>query len=107
MADEASDTEALAEGARCQRSVVLTHDKGLHLRPATRLSEAAKKYASDIRIKANDKDVAAKSIIELMSLAAECGTELVIEAEGPDAEAAVGELVAMVQNRFGFGAEEI
>jgi len=45
--------------------------------------------------------VDAKSVLELLMLAAECGTELVITAEGDDAKVAIAALVELVKGRFG------
>lgn len=46
-------------------------------------------------------EVNGKSIMGVMMLAAECGSTLVLRAEGPDAEAAVGALATLIANRFG------
>ena len=45
--------------------------------------------------------VDAKSVLELLMLAAECGSELVVSADGDDARDAVGAIAALVETRFG------
>lgn len=61
--------------------------------------QTANSYASQLRVGRSDNEerVDGKSIMGMMMLAAECGSELVLEASGPDAEAmlrALGELIA-------------
>lgn len=73
------------------------------MRPAGRIMELARKYQADIRLNWSGKSADAKSILELLSLGVPPGAELVFEAEGPDAEAALGALESLVReeiNRF-------
>ncbi len=105
--DPAAEGEAAVGENGCARKVVITHTKGLHLRPSTRVSAAARKFQCDVRIRANGRDVSAKSIIELMGLAAEQGTELSVRAEGKDAAEAVNAIVELVRTNFGFGPDDI
>jgi phosphocarrier protein HPr len=87
--------------ARLEARVVLSNKMGLHARPSTQIATTASRYSSDIHIGRDDMMVDAKSVLELLMLAAECGTELVIAAEGDDAKAAVAALVELVKGRFG------
>jgi phosphocarrier protein len=76
--------------------VVLASKHGLHARPAADLVRLASKYQSDIKLTKDDITVDAKSIMGVMMLAAECGSEVLITAEGTDeveAMAAVAELL--------------
>lgn len=83
-----------------RRQVEITNALGLHLRPADRFVRLATRFQSDIRVQADGRAINGKSILDLTTLAAECGTRLDIEAQGPDAEAAVTALVDLVQARF-------
>lgn len=74
---------------------------GLHARPCHAVVTLALEFASEIRIGKDAQRVNAKSIIELMSLGAPCGTELFVEAEGEDAEAAVAAIKGLVDSGFG------
>ncbi len=58
---------------------------GLHARPAARLAQAAQLFASDINLESGGRSVDAKSILDLLSLAATKGTELTLRCQGPDA----------------------
>lgn len=70
---------------------------GLQARPAAFFVQEANKYAADIYVEKGNKKVNAKSIMGIMSLAAGTGTEIVISAEGTDAEQAVANLKAFVE----------
>lgn len=86
---------------RLERTVPLLHRTGLHLRAAGRFAETAGKYQSDIRLFIPGRGVNGKSVLEILTLGAGPGSALRIEADGPDAEAAVNELVALVKDNFG------
>lgn len=63
---------------------------GIHARPATLLVQAASRYEADIFLSKGDVSrINGKSIMGVMMLAAEQGAEVLVEAEGRDAEAAV------------------
>jgi phosphotransferase system HPr (HPr) family protein len=72
--------------------VVITDPLGLHLRPAAKLAILAKSFRSDIRVLCQGATADAKSLLDLLVLAAGCGTTLDIVAHGPDAEQAVAAL---------------
>ena len=74
------------------------------MRPAGRIMELANKYKSSIRLGCADRSANAKSILEMLSLAAPPGAELVIEAEGSDAEEALNAIEALIRTRI--NAEE-
>lgn len=67
-----------------ERAVVLASKHGLHARPAADLVRLAGKFRSDVKLTKEDITVDAKSIMGVMMLAAECGSELVLTVEGPD-----------------------
>ena len=56
----------------------------------------AKSFRSDIRVIAKGTTADAKSLLDLVILAAECGTTLDIVAHGPDAEEAVAALTGLL-----------
>ena len=87
--------------SRVEAKVVLSNKMGLHARPSTQIATTASRFSSDIHIGKDDMVVDAKSVLELLMLAAECGTELVITAEGDDAKVATAALVELVNGRFG------
>ena len=64
-------------------SVVISNEYGLHLRPADLFARMAICFVSEITVRHNDRAVNGKSILDLATLAAECGAVLCIEASGP------------------------
>ena len=83
-----------------RRQVEVTNSLGLHMRPANKFVELALKFQAEIRVHYNGNEFNGKSILDLTSLAAECGTLLDLEARGPDAAAAVESLADLVSARF-------
>ncbi len=79
-----------------QKNVTVLLKTGLHARPAALFVQEANKYTSDIFVEKEDKKVNAKSIMGIMSLAISTGTDIVIIADGADAEEAVENLSALV-----------
>jgi phosphocarrier protein HPr len=84
-----------------QRSVVIQNKYGLHARPAAEFVKQAHKFTCDVWVRKGDLEVNGKSIMGMMMLAAEQGSEIVIRASGGDAEEAVDALTEMVMTRFG------
>ncbi len=83
---------------RCQKSVPLIHKTGLHLRPARRIMDAAGKFQSDIQLQYRGKTANAKSITDIILLAALPGADLLILTEGPDAREALATLEDVIVN---------
>ncbi len=87
--------------ADAEARVVLTNKMGLHARPSTQIASSAGAFESEVTLAKDGMAVDAKSVLELLMLAAECGSELVISATGSDAEAAVAAISKLVLDRFG------
>jgi len=83
-----------------RRQVEITNALGLHLRPADKFVRLAHRFQAEIRVSHQGHEINGKSILDLTTLAAECGTRLDLEARGPDAEAAVDALAELVLARF-------
>ena len=84
-----------------QRAVEVVNEAGIHARPAAEIVKAAAKFKSEIVIIKDDLEVNAKSIMGVMMLAAECGSTVIIRAEGDDAEAAIDALADLIASSFG------
>lgn len=82
--------------AMSRRHVIIGDPLGLHLRPAARFLSLAKSFRSDIVVIYKGRRVDGRSLLDLSTLAAECGTTIEIEAHGPDAEAAVTALAGLI-----------
>ncbi|GAA4432811.1 MULTISPECIES: HPr family phosphocarrier protein [Bremerella] len=79
------------------RKVVVPNRQGLHARPANMFVKVALQYQSQVEIARDGLTVSGKSILDVMTLAAEQGTELTIIVTGPDAETAANALVEVVR----------
>jgi phosphocarrier protein len=85
------------------REVVVTNALGLHARAAARFVQTAARFAAQIRVSRGDRTVDGKSLMGVLLLAASQGSTLHIDAEGPDADAALDALAALVASGFGEG----
>jgi phosphotransferase system HPr (HPr) family protein len=83
-----------------RRQVEVLNSSGLHLRPAYKFVELALHFQCEIRVHHNGNAINGKSILDLATLAAECGTRLDLEARGPDAVAALDALADLISARF-------
>jgi len=83
-----------------EAAVTIKNRLGLHARPAMTFVDTAASFDARIKVRKGDHAVDGKSIMQLMMLAATCGTELVISAEGSDAEKAVQTLQQLVESKF-------
>lgn len=84
-----------------ERIVTIRNKTGLHMRPAGEMVRIASRFVSEISITKDELSVNGKSIIAVLSLAAEPGCSITIQADGTDALEAVNALVKMVENNFG------
>ena len=82
-------------------TITIKNRLGMHARPAMLFAEVAGKFRASITIgHAESNQVDAKSIMQLMMLAATEGTDLTIHADGDDADAAIAELTALISAGF-------
>ena len=79
----------------------ITNKRGLHARASAKVVEAAARFQSEITIVKDGSRVNARSIMGLMMLAASLGSEIGVEAEGPDAGAAMTAMLALIEAKFG------
>ena len=79
-----------------EKETTIGPQEGLHARPAAQFVKTAKGFSSEIMIVKGDKEANAKSSMKIMTLGAKKGDEVVIRAEGDDAEEAVEALVEFI-----------
>jgi phosphocarrier protein HPr len=80
--------------------VTIKNKLGLHARPAALFVQLANKFRSEIYLTKNGIEVNGKSIMSVMMLAVESGSEIIIRAVGEDAEGAVQALIELVESGF-------
>jgi phosphotransferase system HPr (HPr) family protein len=83
-----------------RRDYIVKCESGLHARPASELVEMVQKYESEITIiyPQENMEANAKSIISLLSLGADKGAEVVIQAEGNDEAQVVPDIIALLDS---------
>lgn len=84
-----------------ERNVTIINKAGMHTRPASNIVKIASKYRSDFYIIKNGYSINGKSIIGVMTLAAEQGSTLLLRFEGDDEEKAAAEIVKFFEEGFG------
>ena len=83
-----------------EKKLAIHNKLGLHARPAALLVETASRFECDITIIKNGLKVNAKSIMGVLMLAAEIGSELTIQAKGKDAKEALEALADLFRKKF-------
>ena len=78
----------------------ILNEEGLHARPAGVLAKAAAGFQSKIEVVYNGRSINAKSSMSLMTLGLVKDSEIILRAEGHDAEAALTQLSLLVDNKF-------
>ncbi len=83
-----------------ERTVTIRNRTGLHTRPAAMLVKVAAKFQSDFTIRKDSFEINGKSIIGVMTLAAEQGSTLVFRFSGEDEQQAAEAVIALVERGF-------
>jgi phosphocarrier protein HPr len=84
-------------------SITISNKLGLHARASAKLTKLAGGFQSDVFVSRNDRRVNAKSIMGVMMLAAGIGTVVELEVSGPDEQAAIDAITALINDKFGEG----
>jgi phosphocarrier protein len=86
-----------------ERELEIVNALGLHARAAAKLVHVASGFRSRVLVVAQGEEVDAKSILGLLLLAAPLGSRLLVRCDGPDEQAAIDAVTALVADRFGEG----
>jgi phosphocarrier protein HPr len=84
-----------------KQKITITNKLGLHARAAAKLVHLASRFASESKLIRDTKVVNSKSIMGVMMLAANKGTEIELQVEGEDEQEAMQALCELINNRFG------
>jgi phosphotransferase system HPr (HPr) family protein len=84
-----------------ERTVTIGSKSGLHARPAAVFVQHAKEFRSQITVAKNDKTANAKSILSVLTLGAEQGDQVLLTANGEDAEQAIDKLSTLLEGDLG------
>lgn len=86
-----------------KKTINVQNRLGLHARPAAMIVTTASKYQAELFITKDGMRVNGKSIMGVMMLAAEMGSELLLELDGPDEENAMADIIRVIESKFGEG----
>lgn len=93
--------ETSANRQEITKQVKIPNSLGLHARPAMQLVDVANRFEADLQIAKGSQQVDAKSIMQVMTLAATQGTKLTLSAIGPDATEALDAMAGLIAEGFG------
>ena len=94
------------EPAIARRQLEIVNTYGLHMRPADKFVKLANSFRSEVWVYHRGSRANGKSILDMTSLAAECGATLDLEARGPDADEALSALADLVAAGFHMTEED-
>ena len=86
-----------------ERTLTIINKLGLHARAAAKFVTTASEFEAEINVSRNDRTVNGKSIMGVMMLAAAKDTEIVVTANGNDAQQAIDKIEALINDFFGEG----
>ena len=87
-----------------QRATCTISNKlGLHARASAKLTKLAGSFECEVHMSRNGRRINAKSIMGVMMLAAGMGSEVEVETDGADEEAALAAILSLINERFGEG----
>jgi phosphocarrier protein HPr len=84
-----------------KRTLKIVNLRGLHARASRKLAELALSYeGATILVRREDDEANASSLMALMMLGAGVGSDIEVEADGPDADKALYAIEALVAAKF-------
>lgn len=83
-----------------RRELEIKNQLGLHARAASLWVQTARQFDAELVVSKDGRDVNGKSIIELMMLAAACGSRIEVVASGPDAAAVLDAIEQLMEKKF-------
>lgn len=89
-------------GNKATGNCLVANKLGLHARPACLFVQKASEFRSEITVKSSSSEETAdgKSLMSVLMLAAVCGSDLTITAEGEDAHDAISALIKLIESKF-------
>lgn len=91
------------DGTLIEQAVTLSLPHGIHARPAARIGETARRFEAEVHLLNGDKRGDARSTVALLALGTGFGDDVIVQARGDDAEAALAAIVALLATDMGEG----
>ena len=87
-----------------KRTLRIVNVRGLHARASRKLAELALSFdGTTVMVRREDEQADARSLMDLMMLGAGIGSDIEVEADGPEAEKALNAIEALVTSKFDEG----
>jgi len=83
-----------------EKKLTIKNENGFHLRPASSFVRAATKFKSNITVTKDGVSINGKSILGLMSLSCEKGSEIILAIEGSDEEEAMAAMERLIEDKL-------
>ena len=87
-------------GPKATRTVIVTNCEGLHARAATLVAELVRRFHSEVKLAKDSERVDGTDVLQMLSLGAAQGQQLLLEASGHDAEKVLDALVELFASNF-------
>jgi phosphocarrier protein HPr len=103
MSDEAAPEKELGPSVpsgAISRELLIINKRGLHARASAKFVQMVEKFSAEVWVTRGSETVGGTSIMGLMMLAAGPGTTITVSATGPEAQAAVDAIAALVADKF-------
>ena len=86
-----------------QREVTIVNRLGLHARAAVKIVSVCSKYVSHVVLVVNGRRAEGRRLMAILMLSATVGSQVSIEAQGPDEKEAIEAVTRLISNGFGEG----
>ena len=103
MSDEAAPGNEVGSGVpegAMSRELLIINNRGLHARASAKFVQMVERFNAEVWVTRGSETVGGTSIMGLMMLAAGPGTSVVVSAIGPEAQAAIDAIAALVADKF-------
>lgn len=96
-------TQANSSSDVIKKTLTISNARGLHARASAKFVQCVEQFDAEVRVTREGQTVGGTSIMGLMMLAAATGCTIDVEVEGPEAEASLTALEALIDDKFGEG----
>lgn len=83
------------------RELHIVNEKGLHARASAKFVECVESFDANATVRRDGQQAGGDSIMGLLMLVAACGTSIEVETDGPEADALMNAIAALVADKFG------
>ena len=100
MSDEAPQAGTGVPAGAISKELLIINKRGLHARASAKFVQLVEKFSAEVWVTRGSETVGGTSIMGLMMLAAGPGTTVTVSATGPEAQAALDAIAALIADKF-------